>query len=436
MKPLEEVVACVWDYGTFVSLAETLAKTYAKVYYYSPFESEYRCLSTCVIGDGLDKVVRLDEPLHPDVLDEISLHVFPDIGFNGAQAHLRSLGKAVWGSNGASDWELYRTRFLKMLEDLGLPVAPYKVVRGVSELSAHLKTVENKHVKINRYRENMETWHHQTYATSQGELDRLSGEFGGLKERPVFIVQDNIESDIEVGYDGWTVDGEFPEESFQGYEKKNELYIGSLTKYEKLPEAVRFINEAFSPILKQSGYRNFWATEIRIKDATPYFIDPTARMPGQTGEQLLETCGNLAQVIWEGANGVLVKPEFTAKYAAEATLHYKGNGANSDGWRVANIPKPVERWVKLYRYCRANGLNHFPPARNDEIGVVLGTGDTIMDAIGHLKENFDELKDEPLKIDFSGFTDLLKQVHEAEEQGVAFSDEPLPDPIEPMHLCH
>ena len=61
MKSVEEVTAVVCDYGTFASLAEKLAETMAKVYYYCPFEAEYLHCEPCMQGTGLVNVERVEE---------------------------------------------------------------------------------------------------------------------------------------------------------------------------------------------------------------------------------------------------------------------------------------------------------------------------------------------------------------------------------------
>ena len=428
MKDVSDLIVCIYDYGTFACLAEMFGKVAKKTYYHTPYETEYREAGKCCIGDGLEEVEgfeRLDNPLDPEVLDTIDLHIFSDIGFKGEQKLLRSLGKAVWGSMGAHELELYRTRFNKTLKEIGLPVAKSVTIKGLTNLSLHLKNVEDKWVKVNRFRENMETWHHSDYVHSQRELERLASEFGGVKEQIVFVVQDAIDTDLEIGYDGWCVDGQYPDKSFQGYEAKNELYLGSWMDSEDLPDVVKEVNDAISPVLKQFGYRNFMATELRLKDDVAYFIDPTFRMAGQTQEHLTNTCTNLPEVIWRGANGELVSPEFRSKFAAEATMHYTDP---SDSWRTLVIPEKIRENFKLYGYCYADDAYQFPPRRNDELGVVCGEGDTIEEAIENLRDNFDALGDEPLSIQYEGFADLLKTVKNAENEGVEFTEQKIPEP--------
>jgi len=426
MKDVSDVVACIVDYGTFISLAEKLAETYKKVYYHSPFQEEYLDARKCVIGDGIQSVERLDEWMDPEKIKEIDLFIFPDIGYGGEQRLLRSMGKAVWGSMGASDLELYRTRFLKVLKDLDLPVVNYVTKQGLTNLSNHLRTVKNKWIKINRFRANMETWKHIDYDHSVRELERMAIEFGGVKERVTFVVQDEIDTEIEIGYDGWSIGGRFPSKTFQGYEKKNELYLGCWLEYENLPEEVRFVNGMFAPVLEEYGYQNFFATELRVKDKVPNFIDPTLRMPGQTGEHLTNTCTNLPEVIWRGANGQLISPDFRSRFAMEATIHCT-SGCN-DNWRSLRIPEEAIPFCKMYHFCIVDGIHHFPPLRNDEVGVIVGEGDSIQEAKDNLDENFELLKDEPLCIHTEGFVEIINSINEAEDEGIEFTDQEVPEP--------
>ena len=324
---------------------------------------------------------------------------------------------------GADNLELYRTRFLDILDEVDLPRVHSEKIIGLSALAEYLKEHDNKWIKIDRFRGNMETWHHRNYAHSLRTLDSLAVIFGGAKEQVFFVVQDEIESDLEAGYDGWCIDGQFPALSFQGYEKKNELYLGSVLSEDDLPDEIKVVNEAMAPILKSYGYRDWWATEIRIADEIPYFIDPTPRMPGQTGEHQLETCTNFADMVWHGANGILIQPEFKWRFAAEATLHYclgPKDSTVSNEWKSLEVPLEIQRWVKLYSFCKIDGVCHFPLEGSDEVGVVLGVGNSTENAIEHLQENLAAMKELPVEAHVGGFASLLDSIQEAEKAGIKF----------------
>lgn len=423
-KETSDVVALVCDYSYFASVPRALAPHFKQVYYATPIDTEFKDVDKCVIGDGQENVERMDDWLAPKNLANIDLIIFPDLDFSPLQQHLRDIGKSVWGSMAAADIELYRSGFLKLVERLGLPVAKSKTIYGVSALAEHLKSVDDQWVKVNRFRMQTETFHHQNFAHSAPKLDSLAKRFGGVKEKIVFVVQDHIETGIEIGYDGWCIDGQFPDKAFAGFELKNELYLGALLDYSALPEQVREVNAAMAPVLKECGYRNFMSTEIRVKDGVGYFIDPTMRCAGLTMEHQFANCENIADVIWHGSNGDVVQPKFVHSVAAEATLHYDNH--EDDSWKVLNVPESSLDRVFLSGFCFSDGLFHFPPAPLDEVGVVIGLGGSIDESIADLKENFDVIEAEPISIRVDGFNELLESIHDAEAAGMKFSDSETP----------
>ena len=151
LKPVEDVTALCLDYSYFIEMARTLSKSFKKVYYYSPEDTEFKDVHHCVMGDGVEGIERLDDWEKPKNLRKIDLFIFPDLGFASKQAMLRSTGKPVWGSGDATEIELSRTGFLKWIKSLGLPVAPYVVKRGLKALAEHLATVDDRAHRVARF---------------------------------------------------------------------------------------------------------------------------------------------------------------------------------------------------------------------------------------------------------------------------------------------
>lgn len=421
LKPVEEVVTCVVDYGTCICLAVALGRTMKKVYYFSPVEREYVTVREEAVGGGVAGIERVDDfwPL----LDEIDLFVFPDIGFGGLQKHLRSLGKAVWGHMGADELELSRTFFLDVLEEVGLPIVRSERIVGLNDLASYLKGHHDKWIKIDKFRGNMETWHHLDYAHSQRRLESLAVALGGTRELVTFVAQDAIDAELEIGYDGWCIDGRFPTASLQGYEKKNKLYLGSVLTASDLPDEVRYVNEAMAPVWERYGYRNWLSTEIRVAKGVPYFIDPSTRAAGLTSESQPEILVNFADVIWNGANGNLIVPEFKHTFVAEACLEYDSDESAEkiEGeWKVLVLPLDVQRWVKLSYYCEIDGIVNLIPNDKEETGVLVGVGDSTEAAIAHLKGTIKKLDGLPVHADTKDFVDLIEEIEEAEKKGIAF----------------
>lgn len=417
--------ALVFDHGLFVELAVRLARDFQKVYYHSPWMKGFPCINDCVIGDGFRTVDRCDDIWA--VLDEVDVFVFPDIQHSGLQLHLESISKRVWGSRKGDSLELKRGKFLKTLDGLGLPVGAWDVVIGLSDLRKYLEDHEDVFVKISRYRGSMETWHHQNMRLSESILDQLAVKLGPCKDVVPFIVCDSIKTDLEVGYDGYCIDGQFPSIGVQGYEIKDKAFIASVQNYEDLPEHVRTVNEAMAPILADFRYRNFWSTEIRVQQDRPYFIDPCCRCPSPATEAQLELYDNWGEIVWAGSNGELVDPSPVARFSVEAMIYHN---EDAEQWRSLEIPDEIRQWVKLYRVCKAGGAYHIPPSEHkmDEIGAVVGIGDSIQDALDHLHNTVETLKDQPVSIREDSLYDAIKEVRQAEKKGIEFTEQEVPKP--------
>lgn len=425
MKDTRDVVACVVDHGLFVELALRLARDFKRVYYYTPWEKGFPMLNDCIVGDGFAEIIRVESPFA--VLNDTDLFVFPDIQHAPLQLHLESIGKAVWGSREGDILELSRTQFMRALEDLGLDVPPHRVFIGITDLAKHLQKATDQWVKISRYRGMMESWHWIDWDTSHLYLDTLAVRFGAMKEHVPFLVFDDIPADVEWGYDGYNIQGKYPDLSAQGVEVKDKAYIAAMTDYDELPEQVRDVNEAFAPVLREYRYTNFWSTEIRIADDKSYFIDPCCRCPSPATECQMELYGNLGDIVWQGANNVCINPTPTAKFAVEAFINHHGSEKD---WRVLRVTDEIRRWVKLYQACKVDGLYAIPPFPESDksIGAVLGIGDTLDDAIDHFKANVEALGDAPVTVHTEALVDALKEIHAAADEGVELTQDKVPEP--------
>lgn len=425
MSETSDKTVCVVDHGLFMELAIRLSRDFKRVLYYTPWEKGFPLLNDCVIGDGFEEIERIEGIWK--YLDEIDLFVFPDIQHSCLQEHLQSIGKPVWGSRRGDSLELKRARFKEVLEAFKLPVGGWRPIRGLDELRDYLQSNDNKFVKISKYRGCMESWHHVNYDLSEPKLDSLAEKFGPLQDAIPFIVEDPIETDIEVGYDGYCIDGDFPTIGVQGYETKDRGLIASVQKYSDMPDEVTSVNRALSPILGDFKYRNFFSTEIRVKDGKSYFIDPCCRCPSPCIEIQMELWGNLGEILWNGAQGHLIDPEPTAQFGAVAMIDHKDDCRK---WRVLEVPNNIRKWVKLFFACRHNGMYSIPPFPHncDTIGAVIGIGNTIQEAIDDLKYNADYLSADYLSVHTEALYETLQSIQQAEKKGIEFTDQPVPKP--------
>lgn len=425
MKPISEVSFRVIDKGIFLPIARKLGIG-SKVTYWTPHETAFPKLKD-QIGDGFSEIERVESPWTD--AGSVDCWVFPDVGFSDLQAELLRQGKLVWGPRRGCQLEVMRGKFIDALMQTDLPVPKYKKIVGMTELRDFLKDKEDKFIKISKYRGDWETLHFKNWAESECELDRRTVVLGPWKELMPFYVFDNIETEIEDGCDTWCIDGQFPSIVIHGMEAKDKAYIGAFQKYADLPEEVRRVHEAFGPILGSYDYRSFFSSEVRItKDGESYFIDPTCRAGSPPCQVMCEMIGNLPEIIWGGAQGEIVEPEPQFKFGIQAIVCVSGDPRKS--WRTLELPSELSSWFKPGISCKIANRICFPPdpdTTDKDVGWMLGVGDSIDEAIMHLKQNAETIEPDA-HVNIAAVSDLLKEVQQAEQAGMEFTDQTVPEP--------
>lgn len=428
MKPVSEVTACVLDHGLFPHLAVELSKSFKRVLYQNLASVDaFPTLNKCIIGEGYDGIEPILLPDdHWDYKDEIDLYVFPDLYHGGEQRELEAQGKAVWGTRHGDRLEVFRGRFLKALEETDLEVAPHAIIVGLDELRSYLAENEDQYVKISRYRGTMETFHWRDAGHDSGWLDFMAVKLGPARNMIVFYVFAAIDTDIEIGCDTYCIDGNYPGTMLAGYEHKDKGYFGSVMEYEDLPKQLQDVNAAFSVELNGHRYRNLISSEVRIKGDKFYFIDPTRRFPCPASGSQIKLIKNIADVIWHGAHGILVQPEWNAHFAAECVISAKGD---KSCWSVIDFTDELREWVMCGGSCQIDGRTCWPPdeSHGEEVGWLVNIGDTPKAAIQGMLDKAACLPD-GVSAATDSLADLLKEVETGQDEGVPFTEKPLPEP--------
>lgn len=378
---------CVIDNGLFQPLAHCLSKHFNRVLYFREWKESFPSPQDVAIGEGYNDIECVDSLM--GAIKDTDLFVFPDIYWAEEQAYLRSIGKKVFGAGDAERLELYRHDFSEAIKELGMPVIPHEMVKGVKRLRERLEKVEDKYVKVSFVRGLMETWHHCDYRISKPKVDEIEYNLGCLSEDQEFMVEDAMEAKRENGSDQIVVDGRFPKIVQHGVEGKDKTYLAEMIAYSSLPKEVRQVNEWIAPLLKSYKYRCYFSTEIRVgkKDNKPYLIDPCCRHASPAGETFNTLCGNLGEMIEAAAEGELVDPKPVKRFAAQAII-------TSDIAETMSVPiyinPKVREWVHLYHSgIREDGQECVfkTDAQMAEIGSVVGIGNTIDEAIKQCREH-------------------------------------------------
>lgn len=424
MSDKSDLTVCVVDHGLFLPVALRLAREAGRVYYTTESQKPFPSVSD-IIGDGFEGVHYV--PSLWDVHDRVNLFVFPDVGFASLQRHLIEDGHPVWGARTGDSLETMRGKFLKVLDEVGLMVPPHEEVRGFSRLREILRDVEDRYIKVSGWRGDWETLHWRSWELDELELEARGLKLGPWKEEIKFYVFEPIDATIEDGLDSYCIDGQWPKVCLHGMEAKDRALIATFQKFSEVPEEMRHVSEAIGPVLAEHGYRSFFSTEVRITEAgESYFIDPTCRAGSPPHQLQSEMIANYLDVIARGAQGEVVDPVPSSKFGAQAVLDIPGDDCD---WRILTVPPELEQWIKPSMCSRIGNRLVFPPHTHKEVCWLTATGDTIKDTLGRLQE-YSELLPDGVTCEFHALRELIEEIHEAEEKGMTFTDQPVPQPEE------
>lgn len=419
MNDFADKTALIVDHGIYPHLAIKLAESFGRVLYFVPWiTSAFPSSTLRNVGCGLPGVERVFSWLA--VMDEADLVVCPDVYSWDIVAHCRKLGKPTWGASYSEALELERWKTKEHLLELEMPVVPGLMIEGVEALRTHLENPENedRYIKTSVTRGDFETFHHVNWHTTKPWLDELTHRLGPRQAHIEFIVERPI-AGVEIGYDGFSVDGQYPHTASWGIEIKDAGYVGKVAAGDEFPEVIRYCNDSIASTLKQLECRGFFSNEIRVgEDRTPYLIDPTMRMGSPPSESYIELFDNWADVIWAGAHGEVIDLNPIAKYSAQIVL--KSDWVADEKFLAVSYPPELAPFVKLHNCCVIDGQTYVAPQEFPEFGSVIGLGNSLQEAMEHAKDRADEIECLDLRWSEDVFDKAQRQIDGARKAGVNF----------------
>lgn len=402
--------------GSYTFMAERFAQDFGSVKYFSAWQSGFSCSKDFLPGVGLSDVERVQDLF--EVIDKIDMCFFCDVGAGDLQEYLRRQGIPVFGCGAAQVLETDRLHLKHELETAGLPTAKYRVVHGIDELRRVLQKEKNLYIKFSYFRGDMETFHHRNWFASETWLDNFALNLGPYGKIATFLIEEPIEGDaVEVGYDGYAVDGVLPENIMWGYEVKDAAFIATT---DPLPGRLQNNAAAWSEILQEYKYRGIISTEVRVTKDKDFLIDATCRCPSPPSEIECALIENFSDIIWEGANGKLIEPEYKARYGAEFIL--------SSDWIVDHplalkIDKPDNVFIHGHFQIKGNDYA-VVPEEFPEFGGAVGTGDTLEEAIAEAFEAAESVDGHRVHFDSSAMSEALETIERGEKLGLTWANFP------------
>jgi hypothetical protein len=264
---------------------------------------------------------------------------------------------------------------------LGLDVNPYIVIKGVDKLKEHLKSNKDKYVKINIFRGDMESFHSPDYESIESVLDELAVTLGSDKNEYDFIVEDKIDTDVEVGADVIFNGTDFLSPMFCGYELHKNLYVAHVT--ENLPKPLKETLDAFTPLLTKMGYRGAFSTEEKVVSAKEhYFIDACMRLPNPLSALYPVAIKNWADVVYQTGLGNDVDLEIKHKYVGAFGLT---SLAAKDSYVKVNIKKGYEDKVR-YQMVTGRGDKNYAVPGWEVVAILVAGGNSVDEVLDGLRE--------------------------------------------------
>jgi hypothetical protein len=381
--------AIVIDNGLYFEFALQLAKHFKQVFYFCEFRSAFPGIDKAAVGneyvnghalhtfDGLN-IHRITELY--DVIDQVDIAIFPDVGNGDLAEYLRRQGMPVFGSGKGEVLELSRMKAKAMIQDQGLPVHPYNTVIGTAQLREAISSSGSLYVKISKYRGVFETYHHTSPEQTAIWINDIEQRLGKLADIVHFIIEDPLETKVEIGTDSYTVNGKYPSMTLAGVEIKDLGYCGQIFKYSEQPKGVLTVDEGLKPIFADLGYRGFYSTEIReTANGDPHLVDFTARIPLPPGFLYPLMYENIGDIIWGIAIGEMVEPVIAKKYGMMVMLY--------SPWYTTHMlhvrfPPEYRENIQMMLPVKIDGEYYcISEYSMDEFGAVSVAGDTIEECV-------------------------------------------------------
>ncbi len=411
---LNSKTCLIYDFGLCVEIALKLAEKFEKVYYYTPWAEGFPSSDKAMIGEGFkdEGVVRVNN--FWEFVDEVDLICFFDTYTQDIAEYLLKKGYKVFGPGFAEYLERDRYFGRQIQKKAGLDTQETNLIIGIDNLKEFLKSNQNVYVKINSFRGDIETFFARDLKSVENYLDYLAYKLGIRKNLVEFIVERQIEG-IEPGYDGFVVNGQYPNYGLFAYEIKGTGYMAKCDKYENLPKQITKINDGLADFFRENKTKSFFSTECIVsKDGKSYLIDPTIRspMPVPTAVQL-EIYDNLPEFIFEaGVNNKLIPLEPKFKYGGGIALD--SEWAN-EHWLEINIDEEKRKFIKFRKVMKKeNGLYYAIPGFSS-VCSIIGLGNSVDEVINQVKENLDAISAFELQKNLGGLIKVKETILDGEK---------------------
>lgn len=423
MPSLRESSLLIVDNGLFVSLAQTLAKDFGSVFYWSEYAGPFPRDAESAIGEGLTGVKRIKDGVELwrliDGADKSKFMIsFTDSYGGGWTEFLRKIGHRVWGPGPGEKIELDRYYAHDLFARLGIPMPEYKKITGTEGLKSYLKSHDDTYVKARyaRIRGNFETHRCESFDLVEPWFIELESTLGSRKDTTEFLVEKSIGDAVEISSERYLIDRQFPAECMFSMEVKGDGAISRVLPTNQFPKQITSIDALLVKESWATGYRAPFTIETRVdKSGTPYPIDPCCRFGRPAWGTVSANVENLADIFWSGAEGVMVDPIHKEEWAVELMIECPKVGNQG---AVLEIPNSVRPFVFLSDAYFSRGYDRVTAQDISNIGSVVGLGSSLDAAIKSCLDRADKIKGDGLKMATGCFDKAKESFDNLKDYGI------------------
>lgn len=392
MAVTEKNILCIDD-GMFSDFCLSLTDYFKTVYYYTEWHGMYPTIKDFAPGTEWRNGKMLNEFEGKNfikvsnmfsILPQVDLVFFPSVtSHNELGVILEKSGIPCFGATKGNVLEIDKVKFLDILKENNMDVAPYTIVNGLDKIRENQVEYWGRYAKIPFFRGDFETFKVDDSDNFDDYYFEMKRKLGKLSNLHTFILQDPIDAIVEEGADCYTILGKYPDYTLEGCEVKDKAYAGMVIPYNSLSNGNKRVLSQLQPILSDYSYKGFFSTEVRTTENKNYLIDFTARLgwPPSSSQSLLFQ--NIGEIIDEGSQGNLVNPEFEKKYVMEYILKVEDADRpliyiSFDSFYRKNIKIINPVIIDGKHYSINNGTGGF-------VGSLVAVGNNFSDCIDQIK---------------------------------------------------
>lgn len=409
----------VLDQGIFIEQANGLSdKGRHEVKYYSNWEKSAPISSDFEPGKNFEYLQK--EKDFFKWIDWADCIVNFDVYDNSTIAFLRDKfpNKSIFGS-GKGEWlENSRWKVKKWIKEQGLPLQKSYLVKGVTKLRKFIKENPDHYIKTDLFRSDCESFYAKNYKMVESRLNGLMVKYGAMAEEIDFIAEEMLDTDVEIGFDGFFWGEDYVDQCFMGYEKSKELILDKKFLIKDLPpECKEWLNK-LKPLLKSLDYRGALSVEWKCFKDRWYMLDICARSMSPGGAGYPQWITNWSELVYKIGKKEKVDMKTNCNFLSAVFLESK-RAEEEDVY--VEVKKENRDKIKFMSACQRDG-DYYAVKPCKTVSIPIGSGNTWKEAIENLKKNCEFVfADELDKGNVDQLDELEGIIKNGEKIGINFS---------------